>query len=387
MSRFITLKIPNSSLPLNINFEGYKILFRNYKKQKDFTYFYAVSEKEEFYDETTNLILKTYFSHILKQKKPELYHINNNEYKHNNNILSISNHHTYGEDIPIFKPYVDKPRSNRYCPTLYEDNSSFYLSNRRKTLRWFNFFKKRKIINHIKQYNITLNQLYDTSTFIASDKDLVDIQEKIIVTELHPFFVSYRPRFFKANQEHDLFPDNFLKNDITDIYTSLQNTYSLILTKIEKKENISIQNKNFFFCNYVDISKFKYLSSMITIQDFCYLLSDFSKLNLDNNSRFIKIWKSAIFNTKTEDIEAEVFNENVFNKIYSELIYEDKLFDHQKFLIILENLISHNKTDAFNVILNNKYLKDYHSLIKIKIEQNTLSGIINANKVSNNKRL
>lgn len=359
MFRVMTLHLPKNNFSLsNIHLEGYSFVFPHFRNDKEKNnYIYIISEKEEFYDEQTNFILEQYFPHMMRH--PRLYHLNNSYYK--NNTICHKNAEFLDEldSVDPFEFFLYDTKYNKQVLSL----------------PWYKSLTKIKAIYKIKRYNLTINQIYQPESLPKSKYSVPQIEIPAI-TELHPFYISNRPIGFHFNYTQDVFPEqNFFKNNITNIFKSLQDSYETLLSKIEKKEGVVIENKHFFNCNEIEISQFKYLSSMIAVQDFCYVLGAFTEMFPLKMKRYIRLWYEALFSVDNKDIQPEIFKNYIFDSIDNEEFYNFRI-NSPEFEVLIDESIREKNDTLLQVILDNKLYIKHHDKINIYFTQQTLMETI-----------
>lgn len=368
IKRIIKIKMDNKGFR-DINTEGFEFIIpqknnhqiishkfnnkiKQTKKEKLVNFVYAISYKEIFYDNSINNILDHY---DFLDNLPLLYHINQN-FKPGELITSCQNFNSLNN--------------------FYYTNDPIYLKNNLiLNNNIFNLFKNYIFLyTKSKSYGLNFNSIY-TDRYIDINSSQKEITGKMNI--IHPLFILFRNLYSLITQEDYL--------DICKPYDLLQFSYQSVLKKIERKEKIAFQNRDFFKCREIDLTSLKYLSSIVAIQDFIYVIDSFFDIGYIKgfpfNDKWIPLfWKNAVLDNAITDeslFRNELYNSDIINIINSKQMEG-----------IINKIAESNNMDLLSLILNNEEYKKYHKQATILIEKNNINKDCHIIKnISTKKRL
>jgi len=315
----------------------------NHKKNQQI---YCFSDNEEFYDNQTSWVLSQ--------------------------LLTQSEHY--------YTPVLSQNPPLYEYELIREHNDEFMLSIEYQINAMLNLCKKNNFISRIfNNKNLSLKKMAEL--YSVNKKNLIKKPvhikksalpyEKIFsnLIDFHPVFLLHIPENIS---QKDYF--SILKNEFPNFFNSIDDTYKKVLKQILKKENISYENDNFFYCNQIDLSACKNLASKIAIEDFCLLHSMITgsiQQHMPNEPHIcFYLWKEIIrSNQPFEQIDKMLYSGFINN------ISHISLF-HKEFEEILNLLLVHNKENMLDGIIKNPDFSQFHAFINLLIENKKLKSTI-----------
>lgn len=332
-------------------------------------YVYVVSYYEEYYDIKTNNFMSNYNLFSLFP-----YFLYDYEYQFiKDNLLTTNN------KDEINSNFIDIEKETLfYSLFMNNDFLSYNLRNLKKKIK---FYKK------IKNMKLKTTDICRDFPFLSTELNINNNLNSIDSFLIHPLFILFLDFINPKSSLYQKLQQN--------LFRRLQFSYEYVLKQIELKENIKFDNYNLFDCYSINTHSFKYLSSIIAIQDYYFIFDIFSDF-CDNNKDFhyyLTEDVNKILNTQFYTLKTEwplILAENaILSNHYTKLpisLFNCQFENNSRFNIeqleiknLIADILNNQNHMYINLILNNNSFSIYHDYIKNTLESKKLYSIFSSN--------